>query len=84
MEAAIFSKPVLFGKYYYNTPDVAEKLLSCGGGILVDEDNFAAKIKELAADKSLSDSAGKAAGQCALSFRGATEKTLKVVEKYGK
>lgn len=84
LEAAIFSKPVLFGKYYYNTPDVAAKLLSSGGGILVDENNFAIKAQELCKNNSLLISAGKAAGQCALSFKGATEKTLKVVEKYGK
>lgn len=84
LEAAIFAKPVLFGKYYYNTPDVAEKLLSCGGGILVNEDDFSAKIEELAKNSSVTAAAGKAAGQCALSFRGATVKTLKVVEKYGK
>ena len=84
LEAAIFSKPVLFGKYYYNTPDVASELLKTGGGILVDENNFTAKINELAKNKSLLISAGKAAGECALSFKGATQRTLKVVEKYGK
>lgn len=84
LEAAIFSKPVLFGKYYYNTPDVAAELLKTGGGILVDENNFALKAEELCKNNSLLISAGKAAGRCALSFKGATERTLKVVEKYGK
>lgn len=84
LEAAVFSKPVLFGKYYYNTPDVAEALLNCGGGVLVNEENFASKTEDLFNDKALLAECGKAAGRCSLSFKGATDRTLKVVEKYGK
>ena len=84
LEAAVFSKPVLFGKYYYNTPDVAEALLKCGGGILVSAENFASEAENLFNDKALLSACGKAAGQCSLSFKGATERTLKVVENYGK
>lgn len=84
LEAAVFSKPVLFGQYYYNTPDVAQALLESGGGILVDADNFASKINDLFTDSALLAKSGQAAGQCALSFKGATDRTLKVVENYGK
>jgi 3-deoxy-D-manno-octulosonic-acid transferase len=82
LEAAVFSKPVLFGKYYYNTPEVALKLLSCGGGILVNGENFAPAIKKLFADKEALKRASVAAAESAQSFKGATEKTLKVVKSY--
>ncbi len=84
LEAAVFSKPVLFGKYYYNTPDVAQALLESGGGILVDAENFASKINDLFTDSALLAKSGAAAGTCTLSFKGATDRTLKVVENYGK
>lgn len=84
LEAAVFAKPVLFGQYYYNTPDVAAALLKGGGGILVGADDFAKKLKDLFDNRALLAESGAAAGECSLSFKGATERTLKVVEKYGK
>lgn len=84
LEAAVFAKPVIFGQYYYNTPDVAGALLKSGGGILVGAENFASELKNLFDDKALLAASGAAAGECSLSFKGATNKILKVVEKYGK
>lgn len=84
LEAAVFSKPVMFGRYYYNTPDVARSLLNSGGGILVSEGDFASKLADLFENKALLAESGAAAGKCSSSFKGATDRILKVVEKYGK
>lgn len=82
LEAAILAKPVLFGKYYYNTPDVAAALLASGGGILVDRDNFDTTINKLFSDGEALKRASENAVHTAQSFKGATEKTLNVVKNY--
>ncbi len=82
LEAAILKKPVLFGKYYYNTPDVAAALLASGGGILVNKDNFDTTVNKLFSDSGALQHASEKAVQTAQSFKGATEKTLNVVKNY--
>lgn len=82
LEAAILAKPVLFGKYYYNTPDVAAALLASGGGILVDKDNFDSTVNKLFSDSGVLQLASEKAVQTAQSFKGATETTLNVVKNY--
>lgn len=80
LEAAILKKPVLFGKYYYNTPDVAKALLKSGGGVLVSKANFSRELKKYLNDNVLLDKSAQAALGTAISFKGATAKTLEVIK----
>ncbi|MDR1684179.1 MAG: hypothetical protein LBR90_01780 [Elusimicrobiota bacterium] len=82
LEAAVLEKPVLLGRHFYNAPDVAAKLLETGGGILVNADNFAKVIEDLLSNPVRLQRAAHAALEAALSFKGATKKTLEVIEKY--
>jgi len=78
LEPAIMGKPVLFGPHYYNTPDVAEKLIESKGGRLTSPAALAGDLSGLA-QPSASQAAGRAALETAESFRGATKKTLDIL-----
>lgn len=82
LEPAILAKTVLFGKYFYNTPYPAHALLENGGGVLVDEYNFKAIVLRLLADKEQLNNMSQKARNTALSFKGATQKIIEVVENY--
>ncbi len=80
LEPAILKKPVLFGKFYYNTPEVAAKLLKSGGGILVSKINFNKKLAKYLNDEILLNTSAQAALDTAISFKGATKKSLEVIK----
>lgn len=82
LEPAIVGKVVLFGKSFHNTPDTAHALLTRGGGILVDENNFEQTVLRLLRDKTQLLDMSEKARRTALSFKGATDKIMKVVENY--
>ncbi|MDR0646777.1 MAG: hypothetical protein LBG46_07585 [Elusimicrobiota bacterium] len=84
LEAAILRRPVFFGKYYYNAPDVAKEMLKSGGGVLVDENNFADIIRKFISQTDLIESAAASAQKTALSFKGAAAKTMAVVKEHEK
>ena len=75
-------KTVLFGKYFYNAPLTAEALLECGGGVLVDENNFKETVLRLLADPEQLENMSEKARKAALSFKGATDKIMEVVKNY--
>lgn len=79
LEPAILKKPVFFGKYYYNTTDVATKLLKTGGGILVNKTNFNKILSKYLNDEVLLNKAAQSALETAQSFKGATQKSLEVI-----
>ena len=82
LEPAILSKTVLFGKYFYNAPLTAEALLECGGGVLVNENNFKETVLRLLADSAHLENMSGKARTAALGFKGATNKIMKVVKAY--
>ena len=82
MEPAILSKTVLFGKYFYNAPLTAEALLECGGGVLVNENNFKETVLRLLADSAHLENMSGKARTAALGFKGATNKIMEVVKAY--
>ena len=82
LEPAILGKMVLFGKYFYNTPDTARALLENGGGVLVNEINFKETVLRLMADPEQRDNMNQKARLTALSFKGATDKIRSLVEHY--
>ena len=79
LEAAILKKTVFFGKYYYNAPDVAKKLLKSGGGVLVNKTNFSKELKKYLSNEVLLNTSAQAALDNAISFKGATAKSLEVI-----
>lgn len=82
LEPAILGKTVLFGKYFFNTPDTATALLERGGGVLVNETNFKETVLRLLADPQQLENMNEKALQTALSFQGATEKIKGVISQY--
>ena len=82
LEPAILEKTVLFGKSFYNTPDTAHALLSSGGGVLVDENNFKSTVLRLCKDSAGLENMAAKARQTALSFKGATQKIMGAVKDY--
>lgn len=79
LEPAILKKPLIFGKYTFNTPDVAEKLLKQKGAVLVTENDFARILIDLLKNPDLILSMGKNAFKTAGDFQGATLKTYKKI-----
>lgn len=82
LEPALLGKTVLFGKYFFNTPDTAKALLEHGGGVLVSPTNFKETVVRLLADREQLDNMNAHARQTAQSFQGATAKTIGVITAY--
>lgn len=82
LEPAILGRTVLFGKYFFNTPDTAQALLENGGGVLVNETNFKETVQRLLADPQQLENMNEKALQTAQSFQGATDKIMGVVQQY--
>lgn len=81
LEPAIYAKPVLFGKHYYNTPETAKALLASKGAALVYEATFAQTVTDLFSVKGALEKRGKAAFECAMSFKGATKAAIKIIRE---
>ena len=84
LEAAILGKAILSGPYFYNTPDVALKLFEEGGAVQVSNASFITQLEKFVSNKNLAKQAGAKAQNVALSFKGATEKTISIIKNYGK
>ena len=82
LEPAILCKTVLFGKHFYNTPLPARALLENGGGVLVNEYDFKEVVLRLLSDAEQLGNMSQKARSTALSFKGATQKIVEVVENY--
>ena len=82
LEPAILNKAVLFGKSFYNTPDTAQALLSCGGGVLVGENDLQETVSRLIKDTSTLENMAAKARQAALGFKGATNKIMELMNNY--
>ena len=81
LEAAILGKPLLTGPNYYNTPEVAEKLLEEGGAFRVSAPDFAETTARLLSDPEKLRQASGNALNSAETFTGATAKTLPVIKQ---
>lgn len=76
LEAAVFGKPVLFGPHTGNTPETAARLTANGGGIAVTVETLADSLIQLLQDPAAIARRGQFARQTALSYTGATRRTL--------
>ncbi|NLO90437.1 MAG: hypothetical protein GX410_00410 [Elusimicrobia bacterium] len=82
LEAAILGKPMIAGPHYYNTPEVAVKLIADGAAFQISEETFADTTIKLLKAGPETQNAGKAALETALSFTGATDKTMPVIREF--
>lgn len=82
LEPAILKKTVLFGPSFYNTPDTAQALLSCGGGVLVNRENLQETVLRLKREPAVLENMAEKARQTALDFKGATQKIIDAVKNY--
>ena len=82
MEPAVAGMPVLFGPRIHNAEE-AGRLVACGAGrVLKTSDQALAEASSLLADETLRQRAGQAARQFVLSQRGATAKSLVVLQHH--
>ncbi|MCL6582860.1 MAG: 3-deoxy-D-manno-octulosonic acid transferase [bacterium] len=83
LEPATYGKPVLFGPYIDNFRQISELLKGCGAGFEVKSgQELKAKIEELLQDRAARDQAGRAAWRAVEENRGATGKTINLIERY--
>ena len=83
LEPAMYGKPILFGSHVDNFREISQLLKDCGAG-------FEAKSKEelkgylegLLQDQVRREAAGRAALQVVEENRGATQKTVELIERY--
>jgi len=83
LEPAMYGKPILFGSHVDNFREISQLLKNCGAG-------FEAKSKEelkgylegLLQDQVRRDAAARSAVQVVEENRGATQKTMELIERY--
>lgn len=82
LEPAVHSIPVLFGPHTQNTSEAADMLLAGGGGFLVESSmELEAKISLFIKDPLFLRQAGERAGLAVESLRGATSRTLSLLDR---
>ncbi len=82
LEPAVFSKPVVYGGHLKGYLYMAELLEKEGGGIRVtDREGLFSALSSLLADRGLCKEAGMAARRVVDKNRGATEKTMSLIEE---
>jgi 3-deoxy-D-manno-octulosonic-acid transferase len=80
MEPAIFGVPVLWGKHVFNFSEAQARLLNCGGGIEVNNQNeLLEKCQQLLSTVSERIQIGQAALDCALQASGAVKRHLDLI-----
>ncbi|MBN1880897.1 MAG: 3-deoxy-D-manno-octulosonic acid transferase [Deltaproteobacteria bacterium] len=80
LEAAAQRKPVLFGPYMENFPDISQALVDAGGGFVVrDAPEIAKMTIRMFSDKKMREDAGLRAMEVVESNRGAAVRTLDAV-----
>ncbi|MEW5802155.1 MAG: 3-deoxy-D-manno-octulosonic acid transferase [bacterium] len=83
LEPAMYGKPILFGSHVDNFREISQLLKNCGAG-------FEAKSKEelkgylegLLQDRPRREAAGRSAVRVVEENRGATQKTMELIERY--
>lgn len=81
LEAAVYSKPVVFGPVYEKYAEAVD-LVDAGGAFSIDNAlELEKQLKELLADKQLLQNAGRAAGDYVYANKGATQKILAYIQE---
>ncbi len=83
LEPIVYKKPVLFGPYVQNAPDIAYALEEVGGGFEVfDRETLFREAERLMADPARRAAAGQAAYEILEEHRGATERNLAIIRPF--
>ncbi|MEE8449247.1 MAG: 3-deoxy-D-manno-octulosonic acid transferase [Thermodesulfobacteriota bacterium] len=83
LEAAAFSKPVLFGPHMDNFKDIADDLVEKGGAIMVrSKKELAQQASALLRDPELARQLGECAARTIKENIGATSATMKVINRF--
>ena len=83
IEACAAGTPVLLGPSTFNFAEAAANALACGAAIaVIDADDFVVKATALLKDDTRRAAMGAAGREFALAHRGATERTMQVVETF--
>lgn len=80
LEPAYWSKPIVCGPHMHNFPFI-EEFLNQKACIMTDKDSLSQVLKELIENSELRQTVGERAYQLFLSKSGATEKTLKLLQR---
>ncbi|WP_353685102.1 3-deoxy-D-manno-octulosonic acid transferase [Thermodesulfovibrio sp. 3907-1M] len=80
LEPAYWRKPIICGPFMYNFPFI-EEFLNHEACIMIDKASLLEILKELAENSELRQTIGNRAYQLFLNKSGATEKTLRLIEK---
>jgi len=84
LEPAALARPILFGPHMTDFRDMACGLVACGGAQAVhDAGTLAAAAVRWLADPDAASDAGRRAQHLLLSNRGAVERTLNLIDRYG-
>ena len=82
LEPAVYGIPVLFGPRYHNSPE-AEDLVAAGGGTVIhNQQELAATLKTLTANKEEREKRGLKAGAFVQEGTGATTAISRSIESY--
>lgn len=83
LEPAMYGKPVVFGPYMDNFQEISRLLKEHGGGFEVrDKNELEDRVKILLQDRDLRTISGEAALRAVEENRGATRKTLELIETH--
>jgi 3-deoxy-D-manno-octulosonic-acid transferase len=83
LEAAAVGKPVVFGPFMGNFPQISQGLIEAGGGFVARDAHELAEIaSRLIADRAFTEDAGRRAADLVRVNRGATARTAAAVARY--
>jgi 3-deoxy-D-manno-octulosonic-acid transferase len=82
IEAAAYSKPIIFGKYMYNFESESASLKNNGAFEINNQKEFVDTATKLLNDINLRQETGKKALEVVKSQKGAIEKNIKIVKEY--
>ena len=83
LEPAMYGKPVVFGSHLDNFREISRLLKEHGGGFEVkDKKELEHRVKSLLQDRDLRRISGEAALRAVEENRGATRKTLELIESH--
>ena len=82
IEAAAYSKPIIFGKYMFNFENESASLKNNGAFEINTKEEFFDIATKLLSDKNLRQETGKKAFEVVQKQKGAIEKNIKIIKEY--
>ena len=82
IEAAAYSKPIIFGKYMFNFENESASLKNNGAFEINTKEEFCNIATKLLSDKNFRQEAGNKALEVVKNQKGAVEKNIKIIKEY--